>query len=239
MDTEDHRSYDRGGRGRGRGYNRGRNRYRNPRNYHNSNSYHYNQEYNDQNSSQKDESGNYEHDSGSFRPRGRGQRGFRRGQRGVPRIARGGRYRRGGHHYAQQNDHPIQDQNTTQQEEGDEFGFNPNKNYGYGKPSRGGRGQRGQRGGRQHGGQQRYNQAQASGKPTNPPPPPMGNFKRIDDRPQTAAPFQSMPGGPPINFMPDEETKVYYQAEDFLVKYDSLPEKTEYLVKSLCEGTLS
>lgn len=36
-----------------------------------------------------------------------------------------------------------------------------------------------------------------------------------------------------------EEGKVYYQAEDFIKKYDKLPEKTEYLVKELCGGTMS
>ena len=35
-----------------------------------------------------------------------------------------------------------------------------------------------------------------------------------------------------------EEAKVYYQADDFLKKYDKLPEKTEYLVKELCQGSI-
>ena len=35
-----------------------------------------------------------------------------------------------------------------------------------------------------------------------------------------------------------DDARVYYQAEDFLKKYDGLPEKTEYLVKELCEATI-
>lgn len=36
-----------------------------------------------------------------------------------------------------------------------------------------------------------------------------------------------------------EEGKVYYQADDFIKKYDNLPEKTEYLVRELCQGTMA
>ncbi len=49
-----------------------------------------------------------------------------------------------------------------------------------------------------------------------------------------------MTGGkaPPISYVEPEDSKVYYQAEDFLKKYDGLPDKTEYLVKELCEGSI-
>ena len=46
-------------------------------------------------------------------------------------------------------------------------------------------------------------------------------------------------GMPPISYAPDEEAKIYYKSEDFLTKYDNLPENTEYLVMGLCDGSLT
>lgn len=55
-----------------------------------------------------------------------------------------------------------------------------------------------------------------------------GEYKRREDQPKVSEKKEEE----------TEENKVYYPADDFISRYDGLPEKTEYLVRELCEGTI-
>lgn len=233
MDS-DHRGYGRGGGRRGRGYNRARGRYRN---HHNSNYYNSNNEDYNQDSSQKDESYQHEEYEQNYRPRGRGYRQSRGSYRGAPRTARG-RGRRGGHYQQYPSEHQEEPKQQEEQEDVDEFGFNPKKNYGYGsKPKEVGEQYKPKRGRPYTAAAPRHDGDREIPKM---PPKISGDPSQLPKMNLPTKLYNQAPaGGPPIRYVLDEEEKIYYKAEDFIVKYDNLPEKTEYLVRGLCEGSIS
>lgn len=179
-----------------------------------------------------------------------GNRGY---QRGRGRGNRRGRFRGRAHYnhyfdpYYTQESYTETDKDSYDSSQKDESYSNsthPYRGHSRGR-GRGGRyhrgGYRSNRGGRGRGYGEYQNYYQEEHKHNKQPNPNLSEHKPPVKFEHGEYNRRNTKGDPPISYVSSttqEDNHVYYQADDFLKKYDRLPEKTEYLVKELCEGTI-